>query len=320
MKTSFLLALACLGAAVLPTAQAATYPDKPIKIIVPYPPAGFNDSMARIVGRKLQEAWGQPVVVENRPGGSTIIGTEAGARAAPDGYTLTVVGFPAATNPYLYKKLPYDAIKDFAPIIAVAQTPNLLVVNAASPVKTIKDLVALAKSKPGALNYASTTGTSNHLTMEYFKSVAGVDMTQVPYKGSAPMVVDLLGGQVDVMFDNLPNVLPHVTGGKMRALAITSPKRSALAPDIPTVAESGWPGFDVSVWYALAAPANTPAAIITKLNTEINKILLMDDVKKIFAEQGVEPMGGTPEQYAEFSKAQTVKWSKVIGAANIKAE
>ncbi len=307
-----------LAGPVLANDAAGRYPEKPIRIIVPYTPAGFNDAMARVFARKLQEAWGQTVIVENKPGAGTVIGTEAGAKAAPDGYTLVVVGFPLVANQYLYKKLPYDAISDFSPVILGARSPNLLVVNAASPVKSIADLVAQAKSKPNQLNYASAgNGTSNHLTMEYFKSVAGVDLTQVPYKGSAPMVTDLLGGQVDVMFDNMPHVLPHVKAGKLRALGVTSAKRSPLAPELPTVAEQGFPGFDVAVWYALAAPAKTDPAIVAKLNAELNRALHSEEVKKIFAEQGVEPLGGSVDDFAAFFKEQSAKWGQVIKQARI---
>jgi len=300
---------------------ADAYPDKPIRIIVPYTPAGFNDAMARVFARKLQESWRQPVIVENKPGAGTIIGTEQGARAEPDGYTLVVVGFPLVANQFLYKKLPYDSVKDFAPVILGARSPNLLVVSATSSIRSVQDLVAEARRRPGKLNYATAgNGTSNHLTMEYFKSVAGIDLTQVPYKGSAPMVTDLLGGQVDVMFDNMPHVLPHVRAGKMRALGITGAKRSPLAPDLPTIAEQGYPGFEVAVWYGLAAPAKTPPAILDKLNRELNRILATDEVRKIFADQGVEPLGGSLEDFSAYFKEQSQRWSKVVHDAKVSLE
>ena len=310
-----------LAAAIAPAHAQTTYPDKPIRIIVPYTPGGFNDTMARVFGKKMQEAWGQPVVVDNKPGAGTIIGTEAGAKAAPDGYSLVVVGFPLVVNQFLYQKLPYNSQKDFVPIILGGQTPNLLVVNSASPIKSVKELVTAAKAKPGQLNYASAgTGTSLHLAMEYFKSETGTDLNQIPYKGSAPMVTDLLGGQIDVMFDNTPSALPHVKAGKMRALAITSPTRSPLAPEIPTVAEQGYPGFEVSVWYGLAAPAGTPPAIIAKLNELLAKELQAEDVKAVFAAQGVEIMGGSTDDFNRFFKAQEAKWAPVIKKAGIKVE
>lgn len=262
-KKTFLHGLAAIAMALaLPAvhAQPGNYPDKPIRIIVPYTPGGFNDTMARVFARKLQDGLGQPAVVDNRPGAGTVLGTDAGAKAAPDGYTLVVVGFPLVVNQYVYPKLPYDTKKDFAPVILGGQTPNLLLVRADSPIKSMADLIANAKANPGKLNYASAgNGTSLHLAMEYFKSVTGTDMNQIPYKGSAPMVTDLLGGQVDVMFDNLPNALPHVKAGKMRALAVTTPKRLAAVPDVPTVAEQGYPGFEVAVWYGLAAPRARPS-------------------------------------------------------------
>lgn len=302
-------------------AQAGNYPSQPIRIVVPYAPGGFNDTIARVVGNKLQEAWGQPVIVDNRPGGGTILGLSNAAKSPADGYTLVVVGFPTVANQFLYKKLPYDTQKDFTPVILGAYSPNLLVVKADSPMKSLKDYVNTAKANPDKLNYATAgNGTSNHLTMEYFKSVAGIQAQQIPYKGSAPMVTDLLGGQVDIMFDNAPHVMPHVKAGKMRALAITSDKRSSLLPDVPTVAEQGYPGFSVSVWYGFAAPAGTPPEIVKKINAEINKILTMSDVKKTFTDAGVETMGGSVEDFGKFFKEQSARWGKVIKDANISAE
>lgn len=318
------LAAAIAGTAIFcgaAQAQGQAYPAKPIRIVVPYTPGGFNDTMARVVGKKLQDAWGQPVIVDNRPGGGTIIGTEHVAKSAPDGYTLLVVGFPLPVNQFLFKKLPYDTAKDIAPIILGGQSPSVMVVNASSAYKSAKDVVAAAKAAPGKLNYGSSgNGTSNHLIMAYFMNAAGIDMTQVPYKGSAPMVTALLGNEVDVNFDNLPHVQPHVKAGKMRALAITSAKRSPLAPDVPTVAELGWPGFEVQVFYGFAAPARTPPEIVNKLNAEINKILAMDDVKKTFLDAGVEPLGGTVQQFNAFFQEQSGKWSKVIREAKIQPE
>jgi tripartite-type tricarboxylate transporter receptor subunit TctC len=300
---------------------ARTYPEKPIKIVVPYAPGGFNDTIARVVGKKLQDAFGQPVIVDNRPGAGTIIGTAFAAKSPPDGYTLVVVGFPQVANQFLQKKLPYDMEKDLTPVILGAQSPNLLVVNSSSPIRSIQDLIATAKAKGGKMNYATAgNGTSPHLATEYFKTVAGIDMTQVPYKGSAQMVADLLGGQVDVMFDNAPHVSAHVKAGKMRALAITSPKRSPLLPDVATMAELGFPGFEVAVWYGFAAPAHTPPEIITKLNKEMNKILAMDDVKKTFTDSGVEAIGGSVQDFEAFFKVQSARWGKVIKDAHVAAD
>ncbi|CAM3952434.1 Bug family tripartite tricarboxylate transporter substrate binding protein [Bordetella muralis] len=303
------------------TAVEAAYPEKAVRIIVPYTPGGFNDTMARLFSKKLQEALGQPFIVENKPGAGTIVGTEQGARAAPDGYTLTVVGFPLVANTFLYKKLPYDGQKDFSPIIVGAQTPNFLVVKADSPMQTLADFVKQAQQKPGQMNYATAgIGTSNHLTMAYFEEVAKISAMHVPYKGSSQMVTALLGGEVDVMFDNAPSALPQMRAGKERALAVTSDNRSPLAPDIPTVAEQGYPGFGVSVWYGLAAPAGTPAPIVERLNEVLNQALKSPEVKKIFADQGVEPVGGSVQSFHDFYAQQLKTWGAVIERAGIKAE
>lgn len=316
------LCVFCFVAAFLGNANAqGAYPDKPIKIIVPYAPGAFNDAMARVLGRKLQASLNQPVIVENKAGGGTMIGSDFVAKSAPDGYTLLVNGFPLTVNQFLYPKISYDAKKDLAPLILGGDTPNVLLVREDSPFKTLKDFVDYAKANPGKLNYAASgSGTSQALSMEYLKNVAGIFVTQINYKGSAPMVADLLGGQIDIMFDNFPNAMPHVKAGKMRALGITSQKRVSSAPNIPTIAEQGYPGFDVSVWYGMFAPSGVPAPIMQKLNTELNKALKNDDVKEFFAAQGVFILGGTAEDFARFNKAQDAKWSSVISKAGIKAE
>jgi tripartite-type tricarboxylate transporter receptor subunit TctC len=299
---------------------AAKYPEKMVRIVVPYAPGGFNDTLGRLFARKLQEAWGQPVVVENKGGAGTIVGTEMVARSTPDGYTLLINGFPLILNQYLHEKLPYDTAKDFTPVIAGAQSRNLLVVRADSPIKSVADLVSRAKAEPGKFNYASAgNGSSNHVTMEYFKNETGAGLTQIPYKGSAPMITDLLGGQVDVMFDNVPHVLPHVQAGKMRALAITSKDRSTLAPDVPTVAEQGYPEFDVAVPYGLFAPAGTPKEIVAKINAELQKAIAAPDVQEVFAKQGVETLSGSPEDFQKFFQDQMNKWSKVVKDTGITA-
>ena len=302
-------------------AFADTYPSKPIRIIVPYPPGGFNDTLARTLGHKLTDKWGQSVIVDNRPGGGATIGINLAAKYAPDGYTLLIVSFAFAVNPALYAALPYDTGKDFAPIVLAAGTPNLLVVHPQLPVKSVKELIAIARSKPGKLNYASAgNGSSNHLSMELFKSLTGVDIVHVPYKGSAPAVTDLIGGQVDVMFDNVPNVLQHVKAGKLRALAVSSRDRSAFVKELPTIAESGVAGFDVLVWFGMVAPRGTSPAIVQKLNGEINRILLLAEVRQLFNGQGVETRGGTPGDFAAFLREQSVKWAKVVKESGAKAE
>lgn len=310
--------LACGALPAQAQGDAAAYPAKPIRIVVPYTPGGFNDMLARLVGRKLQEAWGQPVLVENKAGGGTVIGTDAGLKAAPDGYTLTIASFPTVVNQYLYKNLPYDTRRDIAPIIVAGATPNLLVVRTESPYHSMSDLLNAAKASPDKLNYASAgAGTSLHLAMEYFKKVTGSQMMHIPYKGSAPMVTDLLGGQVDVMFDNLPNAQTYVRAGKMRALAITSAERSSNFPDVPTVAEQGYGGFEVSPWYGFMAPAGTPQPILEKLNVQINDILRMDDIRAAFAAQGVMPIGGSLEDFQRYFQAQSDRWGPVIRDAGI---
>jgi tripartite-type tricarboxylate transporter receptor subunit TctC len=300
---------------------AQTYPSKPIRIVVPYPPGGFNDTLGRTLAAKFTEAWGQPAVVENKPGANTLIGTDYVAKSPPDGYTLLVVAFPFAVTPSLIKAMPYDTVRDFAPIVLAAQSPNLLVINPSLPVKSVGELIALAKSKPGSLSYASTgNGSSNHISMELFDSLAGVKMVHIPYKGSAPAVTDLLGGQVHLMFDNVPNVLPHVKAGRLTALAQTGAKRSAMIPDIPTVAEAGLPGYELTVWFGLVAPAGTPRDVVQKLNAEVLRILAMPDVRERFTAQGVDPVGSTPEQFGEHIRAQMSKWGKVVSDAGVKAE
>lgn len=299
------------------SAQAA-YPDKPIRMIVPQPAGGFNDTVARMLSRKLGEAWGQPVVVENLPGAGSQVGTAAAARAAADGYTLLVVSFAFSTNPSLRKSLPYDTAKAFRPVILLGQTPNLLVVNPASPYKSVQEVLRAAKAKPGQLSYASSgPGSSPHLSMELFKAMAGVDLTHVPYKGGAPMATDLMGGQVDIMFDNTPNLMPYVKAGKMRALGVTSAQRTDLARNVPTIAESGVPGYEMTAWYGLVAPAGTPDAIVQKLNAEIGRILAQSDVRAMYAAQSVAPGGGTPQSFADFLGRESAKWTQVIKQAGI---
>jgi len=314
----FVLALALAFAT---SAFAQSYPSKPIKIVVPYPPGGFNDTLGRTLAAKFTEAWGQPAVVENKPGANTLIGSDFVAKSPPDGYTLLVVAFPFAVTPSLIRNMPYDTLKDFAPVVLAAQSPNLLVVNPSLPVKSVGELIALAKAKPNSLSYASTgNGSSNHISMELFKSLAGVQIVHIPYKGSAPAVTDLLGGQVQLMFDNVPNVLPHVKAGKLVALGQTGVKRSPLISDIPTVAEAGVAGYEVTVWFGLVAPAGTPREVVQKLNAETVRILALPDVRERFLAQGVEPAGGTPEQFAEHIRAQMAKWAKVVADAGVKAE
>ena len=322
LAAAALLSLTALVASpALAQNAAAAYPSKPIRIVVPYPPGGFNDTLARTVGARLQTVWGQPVSVDNKPGGGTVIGTDAVAKSAADGYTLFIMPFAFAVNPSIFKKLPYDPVKDFTPITLAATTPNLLVVGPELKVNSMAEVMALAKGKPGGISYASTgVGSSNHLSMEKFKQMAGVDITHIPYKGSGPAVTDLIGGQVGLMFDNIPNVIQHIKAGKLKALAVTSAKRSPHAPDVPTVAEAGVPGYEVSVWFGIAAPGGTPAAIIDKLNTEIVKTLNLPEVKEKFFAQGVDVVGSTPAQFATHLKEQSALWAKVVKDAGVTPE
>lgn len=315
----FLFALQLAFFCAAPAAIAQAYPTQPIRIVVPYPPGGFNDTLGRTLAAKLQAALGQPIIVDNRPGAGTIIGTTIVAGAPPDGHTLLVNSFAFTANPGLYgDKLSYDPIKDFAPITQAASTPNILVVHPSVPAQNLKELIALAKSKPGQLNYGSAgNGTSIHLAMELLKHKTGIDLQHVPYKGSAPAVRDLLTGQIQVMFDNVPNVLGHIRAGKLRALAVSGGNRLALLPDVPSVAEAGVPDFDVTVWFGLLAPANTPTAIVERLNAECRKALAAPEVKARFAAQGVETVGSSVEAFAALIQAETRKWIEIVKATGV---
>jgi tripartite-type tricarboxylate transporter receptor subunit TctC len=303
-------------------ATGQSYPSKPIRLVVPFPAGGTTDLLARAMAQKLSEALGQQVVVDNRPGAGGNIGSDIVAKSAPDGYTLLMgtVG-THAINVSLYAKMPYDAVKDFAPIVLVAGVPNVLVVHPALPVKTVPDLIKLAKEKPDSINFASSgNGTSIHLSGELFKSLTGVQMAHVPYKGSAPALTDLLGGQVQIMFDNLPSALPHIKAGKLRAIAVTSTKRAPALPDLPTIAESGVPGFEASSWFGMLAPAGTPREIVLRINAEANKALQAGDMKEKLLAQGAEAVGNSPEFFAEYIRSETTKWAKVVKDSGAKVD
>jgi tripartite-type tricarboxylate transporter receptor subunit TctC len=296
---------------------AANYPAKPVRLVVPFPAGGTTDILARAVAQKLSEAWGRQMIVDNRPGAGGNIGSDLVAKSAPDGYTLLMgtVG-THAINPSLYKNMPYDHVKDFAPVILVAGVPNVLVVNPSLPVHSVPELIAYAKANPGKLNFASSgNGTSIHLSGELFKAMTGVEMTHVPYKGSAPALTDLIGGQVQLMFDNLPSSLPFIKAGKLRALAVTSGARAAALPDLPTLAESGLPGFEASSWFGVLAPAGTPRDIVAKLNGAIAGWLASPEAKGKLLAQGAIAAGGTPEDFARHIGAETSKWAKVVKAS-----
>jgi tripartite-type tricarboxylate transporter receptor subunit TctC len=316
-----MFACAALCALASGAAPAAGFPTKPLRIIVPFPPGGFNDQLARTLAQKFTERWRQPVVVDNRAGGSTLVGTDLAAKAVPDGHTLLVVSFAFAVNPSLHTQLPYDTLRDFAPVALAAGAPNFLVANRDLPVTSVRDLIQAAKTRPGAINYASGgNGTSPHLCMELLKRMAGIDLVHVAYKGSAPAVADLIGGQVQVAFDNAPNVLPHVKAGRLRALGVSTGTRSPLAPELPTIAESGVPGFDVEVWFGVVAPAGTPRDVLQQLNAEINRALALPEVRRRFSEQGVRTIGGTPEQFGAYLQSQIKRWAKVVKDAGVRIE
>ncbi len=320
-RSLFFAALTGLLGLSAPSLQAQSFPSKPIKIVVPFPPGAFNDTLGRTLASEFAKGFAPGSLVENRPGGGTVIGTDAVMRSPPDGHTLLVIAFPFALINSLHAHAKIDVTRDFAAITYVGATANLLVVNPNSPYKSVKDVIAAAKAKPGAIPYASTgNGSSNHLSMELFKLMAGVNLNHIPYKGSAPAVTDLIGGQVEALFDNTPNVLPHVKAGRLRALAVSSPKRSALVPDLPTVDEAGVPGYRMQVWFGVVAPAATPKDVIAKLNGEVNRIISSPEVKERFALAGVEVVGGSPESFGAHIKEQVETWGKVVKDASIKAD
>ena len=301
-------------------AGAQPYPAKPVRLVVPFPPGGSTDLVGRIIGQQLSESMGQQFVIDNRGGAGGNIGVEHVARAAPDGYTL-VLGHIGTfgSGPSLYSKLPFDPVRDFAPIGLVGGVSNLAVVHPSLPVKSVRELVALARSRPGQLNYGSAgVGSASHLQVEFFKLLSKTDIVHVPYKGTGPMVVDLVAGQTQMTITGIPGLLGQVKAGRLRPIAAASEKRLALFPDIPTGIESGLPGFVVTTWYGPLAPARTPAAIVTRLNGELQKMVQRREILDRYAGEGIEPMSGTPEQYAAHIRSEMARWAKVIKAAGIK--
>ena len=297
---------------------AGVYPSKPIRIIVPFTPGGSNDLVGRVLSQKFHETWGQPVIIDNRPGAGSTIGIDLVVRAAPDGYTLLTTSGGIAINVSLYK-LPFNPITDLAPVILLAQMPYLIGVNAALPVKTTRDLITLAKSQPGKLAFASSgAGTSVHLTMEMFRHMSGIDLLHVPYKGGNPAVTAVIGGEAQGVFNVITGVLPYARTGKLRALGVSSSKRADIAPDIPTIAESGVPGFEVIAWYNVFAPARTPREVTGKLNAEINRLLKTADVRERFQTLGVAPLGGTPEELGKYLEFEVTRWARLIKETGVK--
>lgn len=308
-------------AAPLGDGLAQPYPARPIRLIVSFAPGGSVDLVARLIGQKLSDVWGQQVVIDNRPGAGGNLSAELAARASPDGYTLYLSSASIVVNASLYRNLPYDPIRDFAPITLLASVQNVLVAHPALPAKNVKELIALARAKPGTINYASTgSGSSGHLTMELFKSMARIDLTHVPYKVIGQATADLLSGQISLWFPSMPGALPHIRAGKIIALAVAAGKRAPALPEVPTVAESGLPGFAASTWYPLLAPAGTPQSIVEKLNAQMVAVLGAADVQERLVDQGVEPIGSTPAQLASHLKTELAKWAKVVAISGARVD
>ena len=313
--------LFALGLALGSCAWAQAFPSKTVRIVVPFPPGGGTDVIARVLAQKLTDAWGQQVIVDNKAGASGTIGSELVAKAAADGYTLLLTATHHAINLGMYKQLPYDTLRDFVPVAYIAASPNLLLLHPSVPANNLQELIAYIKSKPGGLNYASSSvGGATHLTGELFKTAAGIQLQHIPYKGAAPAMTDLLGGQVPMMFDVISTALAHVRSGRLKAIAVTSAKRTTVMPEVPTVAESGIPGFEAISWFGLYAPAATPKDTVNRLNAEFNRVLQLPDVREKLAAQGAEPIAMTPEQFAAYLRAEIAKWSKAIKDSGAKAE
>jgi tripartite-type tricarboxylate transporter receptor subunit TctC len=302
-------------------AFAQAWPAKPVTLVVPFPPGGTTDVLARAIGQKLGDALGQQVIVENKPGAGATLGAEHVAKARPDGYTLLMGAVHHTIAPSVFRRLGYDFQKDFAPVTVVAAVPNVLVVNNEVPARSVKELIALARAQPGKLAYGSNgNGTAQHLIGTQFENMAGVDLVHVPYKGSGPLTTDLIGGQIAISFDTVTPVLPHIRGGKLRALAVTTARRSAALPDVPTVAEAALPGFDLGSWFGILAPAATPKEVLARLHAEIAKALKSDDIKARFAEIGAEPVGNTPDEMRAQIAAETARFAKLVKDAKVAIE
>jgi len=323
MHLTIILVVAVLAALAPATAHAAeTYPSKPLRMVITFPAGGPTDVVVRLVTQRLTDAWGHPVIIDNRGGAGGIVGTEIVSRAAPDGYTFLVGTAGGMTiNPALHAKLPYDSFRDFAPVGMLVMNPQILIAHPSVAAKNVKELVALAKETPGQLNFGSAgSGTATHLGLELLKLSTGMQAVHVPYKGGAPALTDLIGGQIHLLWLSIPSVLPHVKAGRIRALAVSTLKRTASAPDTPTVAESGYPGFEYANWNALFAPAKTPPAHVQRINEQIVKALKEPDIAQKLIVQGADPAPGTPEELARYMRADHEKWKKVIQGAGIKAQ
>ncbi|MGE5525765.1 MAG: tripartite tricarboxylate transporter substrate binding protein [Rhodospirillaceae bacterium] len=316
---SCVLVALCIPVALGISAHAAqTYPTRSIRYVVPQAPGGSSDTLARVLAARLSEGLGQQVVIDNRPGATGIIGAELVAKAPPDGYTLLQVATSHATNPALGVKLPYDTLRDFAPIALLSQQPNVWIVHPSLPVRNIRELIAFAKPRPGQIDFASSgTGGSQHLAGELLNVMAGIKLEHIPYKGSPPALIDVLAGRVALMSSTLAPAMPHAKSGRLKALAVTSAKRSAAAPEIPTVAESGVPGYEAIAWQGLLGPAGTPPEVVQRLHAEVVKTLSQQDTRRQLAEQGYEPAGSTPGEFARFTRTEIEKWSQVVKSAGI---
>jgi tripartite-type tricarboxylate transporter receptor subunit TctC len=303
-------------------AQAQPYPAKPIRFVVPYPAGGPLDTVARLLGYKVSKSVHQPVIVDNKPGAGGNIGADAVAKSPPDGYTILMGAVAThAINPTLYASIPYDPIRDFIPVTEVASTPNVLVLNPSIPASRVREFIAYAKAHPGELNFGSgTTGSAGHLAGELFKSMAGIEMTHIPYKGAAPAMQDLIGGRIQLMFDNLASSLGQVRAGKVKAIAVTTARRTALAPELPTIAESGLPGFDISTWFGIFVPAGTPRDVVAKLHGEFTRALADGEVREKMVTLGAEPVGSRPEEFAAYIRAEADKYARIIRASGAKAD
>ena len=325
MKKNFCLTVLAVAGSLAAQAVLAqdksAYPARPIRYVLPYAVGGGVDILGRIVAQRLSERLGQQIVVDNRPGASAIIGSEILVRSAPDGYTIMTANIAHGANPYLVKKLPYDTAKDFAPVTLMALLPSVLVIHPSVPARSVKEFIALAKSKPGSLTYGTAgSGSANHLTMELFKVSTGTDIIHVPYKGGGPAVIDLIAGQIHAIFLTVPPALPHVKAGKLIALGLSGNQRSGALPDVPTVIEGGVPGFEVYEWQGIVVAAGTPVAIVERLNKEINYVLQLPDVRERISGLGAEVKGGTRAEFAEFIRKELRLWEKVVKQANLRAD
>jgi tripartite-type tricarboxylate transporter receptor subunit TctC len=325
-RSTFLLRAVAAGACLLAGSAALAqstgdYPNRAVRIVVPSSPGGGTDILARLLARKLSDSMGQPFVVENRAGAGQALGIDVVSHAPADGYTLLMAASAIVLNQVLSKKVSYDTVRDFTPVSLVSTVSNVLVVNPSLPVKTEKELIEYAKANPGKLNYSSAgTGTSPHLSMELFRSMAGITMTHIPYKGTGPATVDVVAGQVQLSMPNILTAMPHIKGGTLRALGVTGPRRAAALPDVPTVAEAGLPGYESIQWYGLLAPAGTPAALVNKLRAEVVKAIQSPEVQAAMANEGADPVGNKPEEFAAFIKTEIDKWTKVVKTAGIQQD